>query len=60
MLHPIDLGYGEPLTRSGIPRLAGREHADRILARVRDVSAEFGCVHEIEIADGVGILRTRR
>ncbi len=40
--------YGEPLTRSGIPRLAGREQADRILARVRDVSAEFGCVHEIE------------
>lgn len=60
VLHPIDLGYGEPLTRSGIPRLAGREQADRILSRVRDVSAEFGCVHEIEIADGVGILRARR
>lgn len=57
VLHPIDLGYGDPLTTSGVPRLAGREQADRILQRLRSISAAYGCEHEIEIADGVGILR---
>jgi len=60
VLHPIDLGHGEPLTRSGIPRLAEREQAERILARIRAVSAEFGCARELEIAGGVGVLRGGR
>jgi hypothetical protein len=56
-LHPIDLGHGDPLTLSGVPRLAGREQADRILRRIRDASAAFRCENEIQIVDGVGILR---
>jgi len=56
-LYPIDLGHGDPLTLSGVPRLAGPEQADRILNRVRDASAVFGCDHGIEIRDGVGFLR---
>src|SRR5262249_35240123 len=59
LLHPIDLGYGDPLTRSGIPRLAGPEQAEWILNRVREASVEFGCEHELEIANGIGILRGR-
>lgn len=57
-LHAIDLGHGDPLTLSGVPRLAGPEQADRILRRVRDASAAFGCDHAIEIKNGVGFLRT--
>jgi len=56
-LHPIDLGNGDPLTLSGIPRLAGPEQANRILNRIRDASAAFGCDHVIEIRDGLGYLR---
>ncbi len=59
VLHPVDLGYGDPLTRSGIPRLAGPEQAERILRRIRDVSEEFGCIHRIEIEGGVGLLRAK-
>lgn len=57
VLHPIDLGHGDPLTLSGVPRLAGREQADRILHRIRDASATFGCEYELEIVDGTGRLR---
>ncbi|MBX3576731.1 MAG: CapA family protein [Rhizobiaceae bacterium] len=57
VLHPIDLGKGDPLTTRGIPRLAEREQAERILNRIRDASAAYGCVHEIEIIDGKGCLR---
>ena len=57
VLHPIDLGHGDPLTLSGVPRLAEGEQADRILRRIRDASAAFGCEHEIQIVDGTGILR---
>lgn len=57
VLHPVDLGYGDPLTRSGVPRLAEREQAEKILRRIREASAAFGCEHEMQIADGVGVLR---
>jgi len=57
VLHPIELGHGDPLTLSGVPRLAEGEQADRILRRIRDASATFGCEHEIQIVDGTGILR---
>jgi poly-gamma-glutamate synthesis protein (capsule biosynthesis protein) len=57
VLHPIDLGRGDPLTLSGVPRLAEGEQADRILRRIRDASAAFGCEHEMQIVDGTGILR---
>ena len=57
VLHPIHLGHGDPLTLSGVPRLAEGEQANRILHRIRDVSAAFGCDHEMQIVDGTGILR---
>lgn len=57
ILHPIDLGYGDALTRSGIPRLAGPAQANRILRRISGASASFGCEHEFEIVGSVGIMR---
>ncbi len=56
VLHPIDLGQGDPLTSSGIPRLARGEQADRILNRVRDASVAFGCKHELRVVDGTGVV----
>lgn len=51
-LIPVTLGFGEGRTRRGTPRLANRADAERILAYVSDLSAEFGT--QIEIADGRG------
>jgi poly-gamma-glutamate synthesis protein (capsule biosynthesis protein) len=58
-LHPVDLGYGDRLTSSGIPRLAGPDQAARILHRIREASASYGCENEMEIESGVGKLRCR-
>jgi poly-gamma-glutamate synthesis protein (capsule biosynthesis protein) len=41
-LVPIDLRYGEPLTRSGTPRLARRELAATILERIDRLSRPLG------------------
>jgi hypothetical protein len=41
-LVPIDLRYGEPLTRSGTPRLARRELAATILERIDQLSRPLG------------------
>jgi poly-gamma-glutamate synthesis protein (capsule biosynthesis protein) len=38
-LHPVELGRGQPLTRRGIPRTAGEEQAEAILATIADRSA---------------------
>jgi poly-gamma-glutamate synthesis protein (capsule biosynthesis protein) len=54
---PVDLGYGEPLTRSGVPRRAGPEKSRDILSRLQRISKPFGT--EIAIEDGVGIIRPR-
>jgi poly-gamma-glutamate synthesis protein (capsule biosynthesis protein) len=56
-LVPVDLGYGEPLTRSGIPRRAGPEKSREILTRLQRISKPFGT--EIAIEDGVGVIRPR-
>jgi len=56
-LYPVDLGYGEPLTRSGIPRLAGAEKSREILSRLQRISKPFGT--EIAVEDGIGIIRPR-
>ncbi len=56
-LYPVDLGYGEPLTRSGVPRLARGEAARTILERLRRISAPFGT--EIAIEGDVGVIRPR-
>ena len=54
VLHPIQLGYGLPLTQSGIPRLASGEASERILHRVRQISCSFGTQIEIRIEDNKG------
>jgi poly-gamma-glutamate capsule biosynthesis protein CapA/YwtB (metallophosphatase superfamily) len=41
-LYPIDLGYGEKLTRSGIPRRAGATVANMVLDRIISLSANAG------------------
>jgi poly-gamma-glutamate capsule biosynthesis protein CapA/YwtB (metallophosphatase superfamily) len=54
-LYPVELGYGEPLTRSGIPRTASPTAAAEILERVRAISAPFGTT--VEVRDGTGVIR---
>ncbi len=41
-LYPIDLGYGEKLTRSGIPRRAGDIVANMVLDRIISLSGNAG------------------
>jgi poly-gamma-glutamate synthesis protein (capsule biosynthesis protein) len=41
-LHPVELGYGEPLTRRGIPRLAPPDVAGPILDAIAERSKPFG------------------
>ena len=54
-VHAVDLGQREPITRRGIPRVAGPVVAGEILDRLVAVSAPFGT--SVDIADGVGTLR---
>ena len=42
-LHPVELGYGEPLTRSGIPRTATPEVAAEVLSTMAELSSSFAC-----------------
>lgn len=53
LLHPIELGYAGRDAERGIPRLCfdsaeNNSQAQRIIERLRDLSAEFGTVIEIE------------
>jgi len=41
-LHPVDLGYGLPLTRSGIPQLAEGDRRTAILDRLAELSEPYG------------------
>ena len=41
-LYPIDLGYGEKLTRSGIPRRADLATANSVLDRIINLSGDSG------------------
>lgn len=54
-LYPVDLGYGERLTRSGTPRLASPPVARRILERLQRVSKPYGT--SITIDGDVGVIR---
>ena len=56
-LYPIDLGYGAPLTRSGIPRLASSAKARKIIARLQDLSRAFGSDVRIKLQGGIGHIR---
>ncbi len=50
-LYPIDLGYGEKLTRSGIPRRAGTAVAESVLDRIISLSGNSG-VRIRKVKDG--------
>lgn len=50
-LYPIDLGYGEKLTQSGIPRRAGDEVAGMVLDRIIALSQDRG-VAIAKVRDG--------
>jgi poly-gamma-glutamate synthesis protein (capsule biosynthesis protein) len=54
-LYPVDLGYGERLTRSGTPRLASPPVARRILERLQRISKPYGTT--IAIEGDVGVIR---
>jgi hypothetical protein len=54
-LYPVDLGYGEPLTRSGVPRLAASPMARAILERLQRISKPLGT--QIAIEGDVGVIR---
>ena len=55
-LYPVDLGYGEPLTRAGIPRLASAGTARRIFDRLEAISAPHGTRMAIEDDPALGTL----
>jgi poly-gamma-glutamate capsule biosynthesis protein CapA/YwtB (metallophosphatase superfamily) len=55
VLYPIDLGYGEKLTKSGIPRLADSNKASEILDRLKAISQPYGT--NIEIQNNTGVIR---
>ena len=54
-LHPVELGYGMPLTRSGIPRTASPEAAEEILKSVASMSEPLGT--SIRVEGGRGAIR---
>lgn len=55
-LYPVDLVYGEPLTRTGIPRLASPEVAGRIFDRLTAISEPHGTRIAIESDPALGTL----
>jgi poly-gamma-glutamate capsule biosynthesis protein CapA/YwtB (metallophosphatase superfamily) len=54
-LHPVTLGFGQPVDRRGTPRLARGEEATQILEGLAKLSKPFQT--EITIADGIGRVR---
>ncbi|MFF3494859.1 lasso peptide C-terminal Trp epimerase [Streptomyces sp. NPDC002795] len=54
-LHPVDLGFGEPVHRRGRPRLAGQTEAKEILTDVAELSAPYG-TQATDRGDGIGEL----
>ncbi len=54
-LYPIDLGYGNKLSQSGIPHLASPEIGKKILTRIQVLSEQFGTRINIQ-EDGTGAI----
>jgi poly-gamma-glutamate capsule biosynthesis protein CapA/YwtB (metallophosphatase superfamily) len=54
-LHPIELGFGKPMSQRGRPMLVRGDVAREILEWQRDVSAPFGT--EIAIEGDIGVIR---
>jgi poly-gamma-glutamate capsule biosynthesis protein CapA/YwtB (metallophosphatase superfamily) len=57
LLHPVDLGYGMRLTKSGVPRLASAAAGRVILERLQRLSKPYGTT--IAIEKNVGVIRPR-
>jgi poly-gamma-glutamate synthesis protein (capsule biosynthesis protein) len=55
-LYPVDLGYGEPLTRTGVPRIASPDTASRIFDRLDAISAPYGTRIAVEDDPALGTL----
>lgn len=53
-LHPVELGYKQPITRSGIPRTPDAEVGKEIIARIAAMSEPFGTT--IDFKDGHGVV----
>jgi hypothetical protein len=51
-IHPVSLGFGQPLWERGIPMLARGEEAREILELIANLSKPYGT--EMKIEDGVG------
>jgi hypothetical protein len=54
-LYPLDLGNTYDLSRRGLPHFASAENSQRILEKLRNLSARFGT--RIEIDGSVGVIR---
>ncbi len=54
-LHPLTLGFGQPVWERGIPRLAIGDQAEATLHRFAALSEPFGT--HVTIADGIGHVR---
>ncbi|MCH8217424.1 MAG: hypothetical protein IH892_11710 [Planctomycetes bacterium] len=48
--------YGKRLTQSGIPRMAGDESAQRILARLQRTSEPFGTTIRLQGGEGLAVV----
>ncbi len=61
-LHPLDLGYGLPLTQSGVPVPASVEVANVIVERLGELSRPLGTTITAEPRDGtvVGVIDVPR
>jgi poly-gamma-glutamate synthesis protein (capsule biosynthesis protein) len=61
-LYPVEDGYGERLTTSGIPRLVtDRAMANAIFKQIDDATSRFGLpALEFSVADEVATLRPKR
>ena len=46
-LHPVDLGFGAPVTASGVPRAADASLASEILERIAELSAPLRRPHRV-------------
>ncbi len=62
VLHPVELGYGDKLTTSGIPRLVTDEaRAREILGQVVDQTAKFGLpALELRYSGATGVIAPGR
>lgn len=54
-LHPLDLGFGKPMSQRGRPIPAGREVADEIIGWLQRLSELYGT--RIDNEDGIGVVR---